>query len=324
MKAIQKQPKATPNTKLSPAAPAPAKVLPEQRIFFPSRTPEKAQEMNEKARKIDQLLGGWKYENTWKALKRIAGILTEQKLLECDCLTVPADIWITNTLGKKVISDFIPGYSYDGRPLGIIRINSLYLDQNPDIHQVACYWFRELIRWSSWHESLLNPRRKMIKTGKRLQKAMEKFGLRADSKGNVWEGTRLIDQTKFLFREILLKAGVECPEDFRCETPILATPKKAKTKTIKERLDSLQIKITQLLEEKQRLETEAQQVTIDTYQGENPNDVKDVQQPTGAKNQPASKKKKDTQIKIDDAANGLMLAETQKELTAVDDSTAGL
>lgn len=329
MKATQKQPKpkmGTPSNKLPVivSADAPVKALPEQRSFFLVLTSEQAQQKNEKFWTMDDLLGGWKYENTWKALRKIAGILTEQNLTGFSCATVPPDIWITNTLGKKIISDFVPGYSYNGRPIGVIRINSLYLDQNPAIHQVACYWLRELIRWSSWHESLTKTKRKMIKTGKRLQKAMEKFGLRTDSKGNVLEGTRLIDQTKFLFREILLKAGVECPEDFRCETPILATPKKAKTKTIKERLDSLQIKITQLLEEKQRLETEAQQVTIDTYQGEEPNDVKDVQQPTGAKDQPTSKKKKGPQMEIDDTANELMLAETQKELTAVDDSTAGL
>lgn len=306
MKATQKKPKATPNTKLSPAAPT--KALPEQRIFFPSRTPEKAQEMNEKARKIDQLLGGWKYENTWKALRRIAGILTEQKLLECDCLTVPADIWITNTLGKKVISDFVQGYSFDGRPLGVIRINSLYLDQNPPLYQVACYWLRELIRWASWHESLLNQMEKMIKTGKRLQKAMERFGLRTDTKGNTIEGTRLVDQNKFLFREILQKAGVECPEDFRCEIPVLAPLKKAKQKTIKEKIDSLQMKITQLIEEKQKLETEAQQITVDT-----------IEYPTD------NTCKKDTpQIAVDNAETELMLAETHKELKAVGDSSAGL
>ena len=321
-KTMPKQPKATPNTKLSPAAPT--KALPEQKIFFTVLTPEQVQHKNEKFREMDKLLGGWKYESISNALREIANILTKQNLLECSCTMVPPDIWITNTLGKKVISDFVPGYSFNSRPVGIIRINSLYLDQNPDIHQVACYWLRELIRWYSWRESLLNPKHKVIKTGKRLQKAMEKFGLRTDSKGNVWEGTRLIDQTKFLFREILLQAGVECPEDFRCETPILTTPKKAKKKTIKERLDSLQIKITQLIEEKQRLEIEAQQVTIDTYQGKEPNDVKDVQQPTGAKDQPTSKKKKGPQMEIDDTANELMLAETQKELTAVDDSTAGL
>ena len=327
MKATQKQPKpksqtkqktGTSNTKL------PVKALPEQRVFFCALTPEQAQQKNEKFMAMKNLLGEWKYENAWMALLKIGGILTDQNLLECSCERVPPDIWITDTLGKKVISDFVPGYSYNGRPVGVIRINSLYLDQNPAIHQVACYWLRELIRWNSWHESLTKTKCKMIKTGKRLQKAMEKFGLRTDSKGNVWEGTRLIDQTKFLFREILLKAGVECPEDFRCETPILTPPKKAKQKTIKERLDSLQIKISQLIEEKQRLEIEAQQVTIDTYQGEEPNVVKDVQQPTEPKDQPTPKKKKDPQIEIDDTANELMLAETQKELTAVDDSAAGL
>ena len=304
----------TPSNKL------PVKALPEQRNFFPILSPEQAQQKNEKFRELNNLLGEWKYENAWMALLKIGGILTDQNLLECSCERVPPDIWITNTLGKKVISDFVPGYSYNGRPVGVIRINSLYLDQNPAMYQVACYWLRELIRWSSWHESLMKPKHKMIKTGKRLQKAMEKFGLRTDSKGNAIEGTRIIDQTKFLFREILQKAGVECPEGFRCETPVLTTPKKTKQKTAKERLDSLQIKITHLLEEKQKLETEVQQITIDTYQEETLSDGMETQQ---SKEQTTTKKKA-PQMEIDDAANELMLAETQRELKAVDDSAAGL
>ena len=140
----------TPSNKLpvkgTPSNKLPVKALPEQRVFFCALTPEQAQQKNEKFMAMKNLLGEWKYENTWKALLKIAEILTNQNLLEFACLTVPPDIWITNTLGKKVISDFVPGYSCNGRPVGVIRINSLYLDKNPAIHQVACYWLREIIR----------------------------------------------------------------------------------------------------------------------------------------------------------------------------------
>lgn len=183
-----------------------------QYFFFQDK--EEIEKKNQACTEMENLLGGaWKYADWMERAKSVRNVFMEH------CFgsqkTVPPAITIEK-FSPKVVSNFVPGYTNTGFPSGTIKINSRYLDTNPEPYQALVYLMRELTRWKFWKKALDNKKTRFVRTGKKLQNALLELGLTVDSKGEI-EKAGTLSQGKFLYRNMLQKCKIECPETFEAK-----------------------------------------------------------------------------------------------------------